>query len=126
MAGYPEGCDDQDDHQLLLEHLKEKVDAGATFIITQMFYDVDIFLEWVAKCRAIGITVPIIPGIMPIQTYAAFMRRAVWTKCKIPERWLEVLEPVKNDDGAVRVVGKELIVEMCQKMLDAGIRHLHL
>lgn len=125
VAGYPEGCDDQPDAELLLQHLKEKVDAGATFIITQMFYDVDNFLEWVKKCRAIGITVPIIPGIMPIQTYAAFMRRAIWTKCKIPERWMELLEPVKNDDVAVREIGKDLIAEMCQKMIDNGILHLH-
>ena len=126
VAGYPEGCDDQDDPELLLEHLKEKVDAGASFIITQMFYDVDIFLSWVQKCRAIGITVPIIPGIMPIQTYAAFIRRASWTKCHIPERWLEVLEPVKNDDVAVRDIGKDLVVEMCRKILDSGILYLHL
>jgi len=126
VAGYPEGCDDQDDPDLLLGHLKEKVDAGASFIITQMFYDVDIFLDWVKKCRAIGITVPIIPGIMPISTYAAFMRRAQWTKCHIPPRWLELLEPVKSDDVAVRAVGKDLVVEMCQKILDSGILYLHL
>ncbi|KAF8427584.1 methylenetetrahydrofolate reductase 1 [Terfezia claveryi] len=125
VAGYPEGCDDQNDPDLLLEHLKEKVDAGASFIITQMFYDVDIFLDWVKKCQAIGITVPIIPGIMPIQTYAAFMRRAQWTRCRIPPRWLEMLEPVKNDDVAVRDIGKDLVVEMCQKILDSGILYLH-
>lgn len=125
VAGYPEGCDDQPDADLLLEHLKEKVDAGATFIVTQMFYDVDIFLDWVKKCRAIGITIPIVPGIMPIHTYAAFVRRAKWTNCKVPERWFELLEPVKNDDVAVREIGKDLVVEMCQKILDAGIPHLH-
>lgn len=45
VAGYPEGCEDQDDPDVLLDHLKEKVDAGATFIVTQMFYDIDIFLD---------------------------------------------------------------------------------
>ncbi|KAL7270884.1 methylenetetrahydrofolate reductase (NAD(P)H) met13 [Rhizina undulata] len=125
VAGYPEGCEDQSDPELLLQHLKEKVDAGASFIITQMFYDVDIFLGWVKKCRDIGIAVPIIPGIMPIQTYAAFMRRATWTKCNIPPRWLELLEPIKNDDVAVRDVGKDLVVEMCQRILDAGNLYLH-
>ncbi|KAG0633503.1 methylenetetrahydrofolate reductase-domain-containing protein [Tuber brumale] len=125
VAGYPEGCDDGTDPELLLEHLKEKVDAGASSIITQMFYDVDIFLDWVRKCRDIGITVPIIPGIMPIHTYAAFMRRATWTKCHIPEKWLRLLEPVKNDDVAVRDIGRNLMVELCQKIIDAGILHLH-
>jgi methylenetetrahydrofolate reductase (NADPH) len=126
VAGYPEGSDDNRDTEQLLDHLKEKVDAGATFIVTQMFYDVDIFLDWVRKVREKGITVPIIPGIMPIHTYAAFLRRANWTKCHIPESWMTALEPVKNDDVEVREVGKNLVVEMCRKLLATGINHLHL
>jgi methylenetetrahydrofolate reductase (NADPH) len=125
VAGYSEGCEDQDDVDLLIDHLKEKVDAGASFVITQMFYDVDIFLGWVQKCRAKGIAVPIIPGIMPITTYDTFRRRAEWTKCHIPDAWIAALEPVKNDDEAVREVGKGLIAEMCRKILDAGLLHLH-
>ncbi|PGH35941.1 methylenetetrahydrofolate reductase [[Emmonsia] crescens] len=125
VAGYPEGCEDQDDPKLLMQHLKEKVDAGGTFIITQMFYDVDNFLAWVKKCRENGIVVPIIPGIMPIHTYAAFIRRSNWTKIRIPPDWLEALEPVKNDDAAVRNLGKSLVANMCKKMLAAGIHHLH-
>ncbi|CCX32765.1 methylenetetrahydrofolate reductase-domain-containing protein [Pyronema domesticum] len=125
VAGYPEGCEEGTPEDELLQHLKEKVEAGATFIITQMFYDVDIFLSWVQKCRDVGITVPIIPGIMPIHTYDAFVRRAKWTKCHVPPRWYELLEPVKNDDVAVREIGRDLLVEMCQKILDAGIYQLH-
>lgn len=125
VAGYPEGCDDQDDPDLLVEHLKEKIDAGGTFVVTQMFYDADIFLEWVKKCRAAGINVPLIPGIMPIHTHAAFMRRANWTKCNIPPHWHKALEPVKNDDSAVREVGKDLVTELCRKLMDNGIYHLH-
>ncbi|EHY59194.1 methylenetetrahydrofolate reductase (NAD(P)H) met13 [Exophiala dermatitidis] len=125
VAGYPEGCDDHRDVDLLIEHLKEKVDAGATFVVTQMFYDVDIFLNWVQKCRNRGINVPILPGIMPISTYAAFIRRANWTKCHVPPEWYEALEPVKNDDAAVRDIGKDLVAQMCRRILDAGIHHLH-
>ncbi|OIW32217.1 methylenetetrahydrofolate reduct [Coniochaeta ligniaria NRRL 30616] len=125
VAGYPEGCDDNKDEDQLLDHLKEKVDMGATFIVTQMFYDVDNFLRWVDKVRAKGITVPIVPGIMPIATYASFIRRANHMKCKIPEDWMTKLNPVKNDDVAVREVGKVLVAEMCRKILAAGIRHLH-
>ncbi|KAL1640715.1 methylenetetrahydrofolate reductase (NAD(P)H) met13 [Diplodia intermedia] len=125
VAGYSEGCEDQDDPNLLLDHLKEKIDAGGTFIVTQMFYDVDIFLDWAKKVRAKGITVPIVPGIMPINTYAAFMRRATWTKCHVPPDWLEALEPVKNDDAEVREIGKHLIANMCRRLMEAGIIHLH-
>jgi len=125
VAGYPEGCDDNKDEDILLDHLKEKVDMGATFIVTQMFYDVDNFIRWVGKVRERGITVPIVPGIMPIATYASFIRRANHMNCRVPPHWMELLEPVKNDDVAVREIGKTLVAEMCRKILDAGVRHLH-
>lgn len=125
VAGYPELCEDQQDPDVLMDHLKEKVDAGGTFIVTQMFYDVDIFLDWVDKVRAKGITVPIVPGIMPIQTHGAFLRRANWSKAHIPQHWTDALEPIKNDDAAVREVGKGLVAEMCRKMISAGIMQLH-
>ncbi len=55
-------------------HLKQKVDAGADFIITQFFYDIDVFATYVEDCREAGITCPIVPGIMPIHTYSSFSR----------------------------------------------------
>ena len=125
VAGYPEGCDDNDDREQLVEHLKEKIDAGGTFVVTQMFYNADIFIDWVKRCRAAGIDVPIVPGIMPIHTHAAFLRRAQWTKCDVPADWTEALEPVKNDDAAVREVGKGLVAKLCQKLIENGIYHLH-
>ncbi|RYP75178.1 hypothetical protein DL770_007465 [Monosporascus sp. CRB-9-2] len=125
VAGYPEGCDDNKDEEQLLDHLKEKVDAGATFIVTQMFYDADNFIRWMRKVRERGINVPILPGIMPIATYASFLRRANHMNCKIPESWMTALEPIKNDDAAVREVGKTLVAELCRKIMAAGIVHLH-
>lgn len=126
VAGYSELCEDEDDPILLMEHLKQKVDAGATFIITQMFYDVEIFIDWVDKVRAKGITIPILPGIMPISTYGAFIRRANWVKCHIPPEWMEALEPVKNNDVEVREIGKDLVTKMCRRLIESGIYHLHL
>ncbi|PHH66799.1 hypothetical protein CDD81_5931 [Ophiocordyceps australis] len=125
VAGYPEGCDDNKDENDLLDHLKQKVDAGASFIVTQMFYDADNFLRWVTKARQRGIAVPIIPGIMPIATYASFLRRANHMQCKIPQAWMDALEPFKNDDVAVRDIGKTLVADMCRKLLANGICHLH-
>ncbi|KAK0123270.1 hypothetical protein ONS96_010268 [Cadophora gregata f. sp. sojae] len=125
VAGYPEGCDDQDDPELLLEHLKQKVDAGATFIVTQMFYDAENFIDWVGKVRAKGITIPIVPGIMPINTYASFLRRCNHMGCSIPPEWSAALEQAKNDDAAVRNIGTGLVADMCRKLLAAGIHHLH-
>lgn len=125
VAGYPEGCDDNQDEEQLLDHLKEKVDMGASFIVTQMFYNVDNFIRWVDKVRARGINIPIVPGIMPIATYASFVRRVNHIGCKVPDEWMAKLEPVKQDDVAVREIGKKLVADMCRKILGAGIRHLH-
>lgn len=125
VAGYPEGHPEEEDIDQLIVYLKEKVDAGASVVITQMFYDVDNFISWVAKCRKAGITVPIIPGIMPISTYDSFMRRAKWCEINIPPQFLERLEPIKGDDVQVREVGTQLVAEMCTKILESGVKHLH-
>ena len=126
VAGYPEGCDDNKDPVSLMQHLKEKVDAGGTFIVTQMFYNVDNFLEWVQNVRKAGITVPIVPGIMPISTYDAFWRRVKFMNCRVPSEFRDALEAAKGNDEAVREVGKTLVAKMCRRILDAGIVSLHL
>lgn len=128
VAGYPEGHPENvNDKETLLDHLKEKVDAGANFIITQMFYDADLFVKWCEDVRAMGIQVPIIPGIMPITTYAAFLRRAQWCDIHIPQEFIDKLDPIKDDDQLVRDVGTDLVVSLCRRLLDSGhIRHLHI
>ncbi|CAH2353375.1 methylenetetrahydrofolate reductase 2 [[Candida] railenensis] len=126
VAAYPEGHPEENDDDQVLKYLKEKCDVGADFIITQMFYDVDNFISWCGKLRKIGINIPIIPGIMPISTYAAFIRRCKWSEIKIPQHFLDALEPIKDDDYLVRDKGTELVSEMCQKLIDSGfVNHLH-
>ena len=126
VAGYPEGHPEEEDEQKTLRYLKEKCDAGADFIITQMFYDVDNFISWCSKLRKIGVDIPIIPGIMPISTYAAFIRRAKWSEIAIPQHFLDALDPIKDDDFLVRERGTELVSEMCNKLLQSGyVNHLH-
>lgn len=125
VAGYPEGHSPEESLAESIAHLKFKVDCGASFIVTQMFYNVDAFLDWVGACRAAGITVPIIPGIMPIQNWDAFIRRARWSGASIPEHFMSALQPIKDNDAAVREVGSELLVDMCRKLIDSGINNLH-
>ena len=74
VAGYPEVHLTATSRDADIQFLKEKVEAGADFIITQLFYDNSTFLEWVQDCRRVGITCPIIPGVMPILGYDKFMR----------------------------------------------------
>ncbi|GMM55295.1 methylenetetrahydrofolate reductase (NAD(P)H) [Maudiozyma humilis] len=127
VAAYPEGHPEEPSDELNMRYLKEKVDAGATFLITQMFYDAQNFVEWCKAVRDYGIDVPIIPGIMPITTYAAFLRRAQWGNINIPQHFLDKLDPIKDDDELVRQFGTDLVVEMCQRVLNSGyVSHLHL
>lgn len=126
VAGYPEGHPEESDPAKLIQYLKEKVDAGADFIVTQMFYDVDLFVQWHQQVRAAGINVPIIPGIMPVSGWASFLRRARWCQINLPERWVSELEPLSHDDAAVRQRGTELVAELCTDLMRrTDVDHLH-
>ncbi|XP_010277866.1 PREDICTED: probable methylenetetrahydrofolate reductase [Nelumbo nucifera] len=135
VAGYPEGHPDviSENGTVGLEaylnelaYLKSKVDAGADLIITQLFYDTDIFLKFVSDCRQTGITCPIVPGIMPINNYKGFLRMTGFCKTKIPSEITAALEPIKDNDEAVRSYGVHLGTEMCKKIIANGINTLHL
>ncbi|KAI0717993.1 methylenetetrahydrofolate reduct [Cerioporus squamosus] len=110
-----------------MQYLKDKVDAGANFIFTQMFYDIDMFVEWVRAARAAGITIPIVPGIMPIQTWNGFQKATSLAKITVPRTFLDELEPHKNNDEKVRELGTKLVANMCRQILaaDLGIKGLH-
>lgn len=125
VACYPEGHISAVDFETDLKYLKEKVDAGADFMISQLFYDVPQFIRFMARCREIGITVPIVPGIMPIQNYNSFMRMTTFCKTQIPDEILKSLEAIKADDEAVKAFGIELAARMCRQLLAAGCPGMH-
>ncbi|KAK4745114.1 hypothetical protein SAY87_011426 [Trapa incisa] len=104
----------------------KQVDAGADLIVTQLFYDTDIFLKFVNDCRQMGITCPVVPGIMPINNYKGFLRMTGFCKTKIPPEIMDALEPIKDNEEAVRNYGIHLGTEMYKKILANGIRTLHL
>ncbi|KAK6020761.1 methylenetetrahydrofolate reductase, partial [Ostertagia ostertagi] len=106
--------------QSRLLYLKSKCEAGAQFIITQLFFEAEVFEEFVRDCREIGITVPIIPGIMPIMGYDSIRRIATLSQLTIPESILSDLEPIKFDDDAVRKYGTVKAIEMCRRILSNG------
>ncbi|KAG1858047.1 methylenetetrahydrofolate reductase-domain-containing protein [Suillus subalutaceus] len=127
VAAYPEGHPDREtDEDSSLNVLKEKVDAGADFIVTQLFYDADPFLEWVDKVRAKGITVPIIPGVMPIQTYSSFLRLIKLCGVKVPPSVMTALEPICHDDQLVKDYGVGLAVDIIRKITSTGtVKGIH-
>jgi methylenetetrahydrofolate reductase (NADPH) len=102
-AGYPEMHLDSESRDKDLEHLKAKIDAGADFIITQLFYDTSLFLKFVNDCRALGINCPIIPGMMPIQTYGGFRRMTSLCKTFIPEHINKVRQLIERERETKRV-----------------------
>ncbi|WWD20602.1 methylenetetrahydrofolate reductase [Kwoniella shandongensis] len=121
VAGYPTPHSDSENEEDDLHWLKVKCDAGADFIITQLFYDVDGFLNWVKTCREKGISQPIIPGIMPIQNFASFRRLVNLTKCPVPDAIMAELEPISSDDAAVKKYGAELATKMVSQILGSKL-----
>jgi len=118
VAGHPEGhpLSKSEDEELF--HLKQKIDVGADFIITQFFYDANIFIDYVRKCRKVGISCPIIPGIMPIQSYSTFTRMTDFCDIQVPQHVLDLLLPVKDDDEAVKEIGCEIAKNICDQILN--------
>ncbi len=108
-----------------LAYLKAKVDAGADFIITQMFFDTAVFIEFAKACRAIGITVPIMPGIMLIQNYGGFNRMAAFCKSRVPAALRAEMDAVKDDDAAVLKAGIAFGVRTCRELIASGQKGLH-
>eukprot|EP01068_Selenidium_serpulae_P007101 Selendium_serpulae@DN4609_c0_g1_i2.p1 len=127
VAGYPEGHLENPSKEDDLNRLKEKVDGGASFVITQLFYDCDEYFDFVRRAREIGVpkSVPIIPGVMPIQSYPGFCKMTGFCKTKVPAKLREQLELVKGDEASVKLFGVDHAVEMCRTLIEGGVPGLH-
>ncbi|XP_069803326.1 methylenetetrahydrofolate reductase (NADPH) isoform X3 [Dendropsophus ebraccatus] len=123
VAGYPKGHPEAESYEADLRHLKEKVDAGADFIITQLFFRSETFLQFLKDCRAIGIMCPILPGIFPIQGYGSLRQLVKLSKLEVPQEIKDIIEPIKDNDAAIRNYGIDLAVSMCRELLDSGLVH---
>ena len=110
-------CKDAD-YAKEMKYLKEKIDAGADYIITQMFFDAMVFKQFVKDCRAYGITCPIVPGIMCISAYPGFMRMTDFCKTRVPADLAARMDAVKDDKDAVKQLGIDFGIEMCTELLN--------
>lgn len=125
--GHPEGHIDNQNKEDDLLRLKEKVDAGADLIVTQLFFDVEVFIEFVKRCRNIGITCPILPGIFPIQSYGGLSRVISFNNNFVPQHIWDDLEPIKEDDQAVKDYGIDLAIKHIKKIKEeTGINGFHI
>jgi methylenetetrahydrofolate reductase (NADPH) len=108
-----------------LTNFKRKVDAGANSAITQYFYNPDAYFRFVDECAAAGITIPVVPGIMPIGNFSQLARFSDACGAEIP-RWMRVkLESYRDDTVSIRAFGLEVVTALCDKLLQAGAPGLH-
>jgi methylenetetrahydrofolate reductase (NADPH) len=108
-----------------LLYLKEKVDAGARFLITQMFFDNRFYFDFVERARAIGIDVPIIPGVMPILSSDGIQRMAQLSAAFLPPQLLLELESLRGNDEAVAELGVAHATLQCAELLERGAPGIH-
>jgi len=108
-----------------IRNFKRKVEAGADGAITQYFYSPDAYFRFVDECRAAGITLPIVPGIMPIGNFSQLARFSDACGAEIP-RWMRIkLESYRDDAASIRAFGLDAVTALCEKLLAAGAPGLH-
>ena len=125
VAAYPEVHPQARSARDDLLNFKRKIDAGANSAITQYFYNADSYFYFVAECRKLGITAPIVPGIMPIVKFSQLARFSEMCGAEIP-RWMrKTLEGYGDDNEAVQAFGMDAVTALCEKLLAGGAPGLH-
>lgn len=124
VAGYPEKHLESPSLQSDLKRLKEKADAGADYVVTQMFFDNSKYFEFVDKARAMGITIPIIPGIKPIAVKKHMQLLPQVFRVDLPEDLISAIEKCKSS-AEVKIVGIEWAIQQSLELKQAGIPVLH-
>jgi methylenetetrahydrofolate reductase (NADPH) len=126
VAGFPEGHPATPNRLEEMDHLKAKVDAGADYICTQLFFDNRDFFDFCERCELAGIRVPIIAGIMPVTTLGGMKRMAqLALGARVPAKLLRALGRAAEDPEAVKRVGVHWATEQCRDLLDNRARGIH-
>ena len=125
VGAYPEKHFEAANIETDILNLKRKIDAGADYIITQMFFDNKIYYDFVDKCRAAGITVPIIPGLKPLSTARQISVLPEAFSLDIPLELTQEIEKVKDDKDAVYRIGTEWCAMQCKDLLAHGVPAVH-
>lgn len=124
VAGYPEKHFEAPNYQIDLDHLKRKVDAGADYIVTQMFFNNRKFFEFVDACRKAGIEVPIIPGVKPITNAVQINSLPSIFFTDIPNDLIKSVESCKNREDVIQA-GVEWTVQQCKELIEFGVPCIH-
>ena len=125
VAAYPEVHPQADDALSDLRHFKHKVDAGADGAITQYFYNADAYFRFVDDARALGIEVPIVPGVMPISNFSQLKRFSDACGAEIP-RWIgQRMRAYGDDADSIRQFAADLVAKLCERLVAGGAPALH-
>ena len=125
VAAYPEYHPQQRYARRDLEHFANKVKAGADSAITQFFFNPDAYFHFVDEVRKLGVTVPIVPGIMPFHNYAKIAQFAARDGIEIP-RWVALkMEGYMDDSASIRAFGIEVVARLCERLIANGAPGLH-
>jgi methylenetetrahydrofolate reductase (NADPH) len=125
VAAYPEVHPQAANGLVDFKNFQRKVDSGANAAITQYFYNVEAYFEFVNQCEKAGITIPIAAGIMPISQYSQLFRFSEMCGADIP-RWMRKrLESFGDDRQSVQAFGVEVVTRLCQQLIDGGATNLH-
>jgi methylenetetrahydrofolate reductase (NADPH) len=126
VAGFPEGHPETPNTLVQMDHLKAKVDAGADFVITQLFFDNDAFFDWRDRCAIAGARIPVIAGIMPITTIAGLKRMAeLAAGTRFPAPLLRAIKRCEDDPASVANVGIHWATEQARDLIDRGVAGIH-
>lgn len=124
VAGYPEKHFEAPNLNTDFKYLKKKVDMGADFIVTQMFFDNQKFFDFVKKCRENDINVPIIPGLKPVSALSQLVNLPKIFHIDLPEDLVEAVQSCKTAKD-VKQVGTEFMIKQCKELIDFGVPVLH-
>ena len=125
VGAYPETHCGASSPQADLDHLKRKIDAGATRAITQFFFDADVYFRFIERARSAGITVPIVPGIMPVFNFTNVARFAGKCGASIPAWLARAFDGLDQDPETRRLVAASVAVELCQRLQANGVDEFH-
>ena len=125
VGAYPEKHFEAPNIETDIANLKRKVDAGADYVITQMFFVNKVYFDFVEKCRAAGITVPIIPGLKPISTFKQLSVLPEAFSLDIPLELTQEMNRFRNDKEAIYRIGTEWCTEQCRDLIRHGVPAVH-
>ena len=124
-ACYPEGHPEASNKDMDIKNLKKKVDAGADFLTTQMFFDNNVFYNFLFRAREAGIDVPIVAGIMPITRGIQVKRARELSGCSMPQRFISMVDKFGDNDEAMKQAGIIYASEQIIDLIASGIQHIH-